>query len=202
MKRPADWDPNDTEEGLPDCGQDNGEHLFPQLFASACHADTPLVKYMALYETFKLITLNEIGVTLADSMFKLIGSILGTLGKDWWPLSLAGLEKMVNFKGLSDLYRSEHFCPNCHQRFVPPLEQAAYLDNVDQVCSKDGCGGMRFAKVRNGLQEVKRAIPQQQCYYYRLERVLEKAENDQEFQEVLENEAAKRQFVMSLRSCK
>ena len=91
MKRAADWDAADTASGVPGCEQANGASLFPELLASTCHAKTPLTKFMALYDTFKLIALNEVGMTLADSMLKLIGTLLGDLGEGWWPLSLAEL---------------------------------------------------------------------------------------------------------------
>ena len=79
---------------------------------------------MALLNTFRLIILNEIGVTMADSMLRLIASMLGDHVKVWWPLSLAELETKLDFKGLFELYSSEHFCATCGKRLDLQLNQS------------------------------------------------------------------------------
>ena len=161
MKRSADGDCKDNG----DLGGEATGCVVPSLLKSTCHANTTKTKYMALLDTFQLIILNEIGVTMADSMLRLIASILGDHGKDWWPLSLAELETKLDFKGLFELYSSEHFCATCGKRFAVQLEPEQYLLHVDEECSKDGCAGKRYVKVRNGIQEVTRVVPLEQCFF-------------------------------------
>ena len=196
MKRSADG----VCKGPGDLGGEATGCVIPSLLKSTCHANTTKTKYMALLDTFQLIILNEIGVTMADSMLRFIASMLGDHGKDWWPLSLAELETKLDFKGLFELYSSEHFCATCGERFDLQLEPEQYLSHADEVCSKVGCAGKRFAKVRNGVQEVTRVVPLEQCFFYRVEQLLERIERDPEFKQILLQETTKRRVVMGLRA--
>ena len=193
MKRSADGDCKDTG----DLGGEATGCVVPSLLKSTCHANTTKTKYMALLDTFQLIILNEISVTMADSMLRLIASMLGDHVKVWWPLSLAELETKLDFKGLFELYSSEHFCATCGKRFDLQLEPEQYLSHVDEECSKDGCAGKRFAKVRNGVQEVTRVVPLEQCFFYKVEQLLERIERNPEFKHILQ-ETTKRRVVMGL----
>jgi hypothetical protein len=196
MKRSADGDCKDTG----DLGGEATGCVVPSLLKSTCHANTTKTKYMALLDTFQLIILNEISVTMADSMLRLIASMLGDHVKVWWPLSLAELETKLDFKGLFELYSSEHFRATCGKRFDLQLKPEQYLSHLDEECSKYGCAGKRFAKVRNGVQEVTRVVPLEQCFFYKVEQLLERIERDPEFKHILLQETTKRRVVMGLRA--
>ena len=95
MKRSADG----VCKGPGDLGGEATGCVIPTLLKSTCHANKTKTKHMALLDTFQLIILNEIGVTMADSMLRFIASMLGDHGKDWWPLSLAELETKFRLQG-------------------------------------------------------------------------------------------------------
>jgi len=177
-----------------------GKHIysFEELLEMPCHEHTTQTAWMAMYELFRLVTVNELGVTVASSLLKLIGNVLGELAAEWWPNTLEELEKLLDFKGVAHMYRSEHFCPCCSNRFGPPLEEDEYVDHADDVCKREDCPGMRFKKILNPKKKM-RVVPLEQCYFYRLERIFEEAEEDESTMRVLRKETMARMFSLRLR---
>ena len=170
-----------------------------ELIKMPCHGNTTKTAWMAMYELFRVITLKELGATVGEMLLKLFGSIIGDLAKDWWPNTLAELEKSLDFKGVAHFYRTEHFCPCCGNRFFPALEESDKKKYVDQICQRTDCKGRRFKKLLDDKGVVSKAEPLQQCFYYRLGRFFDKSEADESAMQALRKETLLRTFSVRLR---